>query len=156
MLFHCSEEKIDRIPSSYIVVMVSKKDVADHEGLVGCRELIPCIIPSVDKDKRKKKYVRDLKKDPRKEAFITSMLMQLNMGSDVVFVYTKDEKEKYGFNYCKALCQYIEDRFGYPGYKFTNDTTLEMKRDSKFSSNGMLEYMDVLEQHAGVLRGGSV
>lgn len=156
MLFYCSDDKLDRIPSSYITVMVSKKDVADHESLVGCNELVPTVIPSAVKGRRKRIYIRDLKKDPRKAAFVTAMLMQLHQGSDVVFVYSKEEKEKYEFNYCKAICQYIEDRFGYPGYKFTNDTTLDMKRDSKFSKNGLLEYMDVLDKYAGVLRGDSV
>lgn len=158
MLFYASTEELNRIPSSYMTMMVSNKLNVDHEGMTSLKVLMPQMkdysyLFMVDD---KKNYIIEVTKDSRKMPYIVSMMMQLSRGAHIVLVYDKREKEKVGFNYCKALCKYIEKTFGYPGYKFTNDITLDMKRDSKMSEEGYLEYMDLLNKFSGVLSGDRV
>ncbi len=156
MLFYASTEELNRIPSSYMTMMVSNKLNVDHEGMTSLKVLMPRRSERLYMVNDKKQYIAEIKKDSQKIPYIVSIMMQLSRGAHIVLVYNKSEKDRVGFNYCKALCKYIEKTFGYPGYKFTNDITLDMKRSSKMSEEGYLEYMSLLDKFSGVLSGDKV
>jgi len=156
MLFYASDTELDKIPSSYITMMVSNALNVDHEGMVSLKILMPDPHSHLFKAGNKKLYIKETIKDKKKMPYIVSLLMQLNRGAHIVLVYIPEERDPYNFNYCKALCKYIEKTFGYPGYKFTNDITLDMKRSSKMSEEGYLEYMSLLDKFSGVLSGDKV
>lgn len=139
MLFYLADESdIKLIPSSYTVLVVSDTIKTIEHSNYARVDLLPDISSIEDKDKLKKKFKKKIKdKYKLKIAAIVNDLQKLPPANSIVFVMSQKDKELYKFNYVKTICSYIEDRYGYRPFKFTNCVTRDMRQESKMDNDGL-------------------
>lgn len=139
MLFYMkysSQADIDKIPSTYTIINItSKKKMPNHSNIKNLN-----ITPDteVGKDDPKERYIYKLNTKYREYLVVlTNMLLNTPAAQSIVIVCSNKECEKYGFNVAKVICKYIENRYSYNAFKFTNTVTKSMRLESVFSDKGL-------------------
>lgn len=141
MLFYLTnEEEIKLIPSSYLVLVLSNYNVkVSHPNIrkLDSLDLLP-------NNSDKKDYKEKLKRKKLAVAVLFNTVSKTGPSDSVVLYTTKKDIEKYQFNYLKTLCKYIENRYEYSFYKFTNNIDREMIEKSRMDVLGSYNLIEDL------------
>lgn len=131
-----SQSDIDKIPSTYTIINItSKKKMPNHSNIKNLN-----ITPDteVGKDDPKERYIYKLNTKYREYLVVlTNMLINTPSAQSIVITCSSKECEKYGFNVAKVISKYIESRYDYKAFKFTNTVTKSMRLESIFSDKGL-------------------
>lgn len=127
MLFYTSINHVDEIPSTFVKIFVSDTESDLNEQVLFSPILFPD--PIYFGAGNEKKYRRMLSN--RAIEYIYSIAFQLYRSANIVIIYDKADVKEVGYNFGKQICKYISRRYDVDYYRFTNDTTLDMKDNSK-------------------------
>lgn len=140
MLFYTNKEsELGMIPSGYHVIVISRNiKVINHPNAKRIKELLPEMDINDDKKKElRQKYRKSLNKELKEYIVpLVQVISKSESANSVVFVCNKQDTEDCGFNYVKAICNYIEKRYEYTAFEFTNCVTKTMRDLSKCSKKG--------------------
>ena len=140
MIFYTDDLKdIKRIPDDYAILNISNRKLG-FPNVINAKELIPKELEG-DKKSIKRKYVKQLKEN---EAFIVSYILMDRQNNGCGIVLFSDIEE---FNILKLIKKFILKYYGMVSYKFTNDITLEMIRQSRMSQEGLERYTVLLNKY---------
>lgn len=133
MLFYTSDEKdLELIPSSYNVIALTQSHLTNNN----CKyvrldnSLIPNINGSLSKDEKKDAYKIKLQELKALVAYIAKDTFGHQAESIVLYCNDKDI-ERYGFNYVKAICKFMNKRYGIKPFKFVTTVTKDMRLDAQ-------------------------
>ena len=140
MLFYTTKEnEIGMIPSGYHVIVISRNiKNSNHPNMKRVKELLPEInINDEEKKDAQKKYKKSLSKELKKYVVpLVQVISKSESSNSIVIVCDKEDIEECGFNYVKTLCNFIEKRYEYTVFQFTNCVTRTMRELSKCSKKG--------------------
>lgn len=140
MLFYLKykdQKDIDKIPSSYLVLNITfKKKIPNHDNIKNL-DITPDV-SLVNKETDKEKYIYKLNTTYREYVvLIVNKLLDRPASNSIVIACSEKECDKYGFNVPKVICEFIEKRYEYKTYKFTNTILKDMRNSSRFSDKGL-------------------
>lgn len=138
MLFYMkysSQKDIDKIPSSYTVINITRKNKMMYHPNMKNLHIIPDV--NVVKDE-KERYIHRLDSKYREYVIVlANLLVKSKHANSIVIICSEKDCEKYNLNVSKIICQYIEKRYNYKTFKFTNDVIRSMREQSIFSDKGL-------------------
>lgn len=148
MLFYMKyndEEEIKKLPSSYLVInLTKKKRIIPHNNIKNVNFL-------PDKNDDKEKFEYDIITKYREHlTVLANYLIKATASNSMVIVCSEKLCKKAGFNIPKAVCGIITERYKFKSFKFTYDITTAMIKESKFSKKGLtnlIKDMDSLRKH---------
>lgn len=132
-----NQKDIDKIPSSYLVLNIASSNRKIKHNNLKKLELLPdSNIKTVGKRyKEKDKYNHKLMTDYKESiTVIANYLINHSHNQSVVIICKKGE---WSINLAKLICKYIEKRYEYKSYKFTNTVVKDMRENSKFTQEGL-------------------
>ena len=144
MLFYTkNKDDIQDIPETYLVLILSNSIKNISHSNYRRVNLNPSINFSSECDKKelKKRYLKKIKKEYKNQiAAIVQAACRTDQLNSIVMVYN----DKYEFDYMKVICKYIEDRYNYKCFKFTNTITRDMRKLSKIDKEGQIRLSEDL------------
>lgn len=124
MLFYTTDSKdFEEIPSGYFVFGISNSVRVNHPNFQYLESLIP------QHNESKEEYKQRLKNNLTVLSLV-KLLKDYGHNNSIVLLCSEKDKIKHGFNYVKIICKYINKKYNYNYYKFTNDVVRQMRDQS--------------------------
>ena len=143
-----SQKDISKIPSSYIVMDIGNAKGIHHDNLVNIK-----MLPKDDCNKDE--YIHSLITTYKEGiAIITNYLVKNKHNKSIVIVVNEDllGKRAIDINPTKLICKFIEDRYGYKSFKFTNTVVRKMLEQSKFNADGLIKLIKDMDKVRKILK----
>jgi hypothetical protein len=147
-----SQSDISEIPDSYIVIDVSSQNSKiskiHHPNLTRL-EIVPDRTKSKKDDKEllEDLFVHNVIIEYTNHlTVISNYLINHSHSASVVVICNNDDVSLYGINTAKLICKFIEQRYEYKAFKFTNTIVKTMRDESKFTETGLLHLVKDLNK----------